>query len=45
MKTVLISLMTILQSLNIKRFMMMLFSLNDDEKNTAVESNNTFIVI
>jgi len=41
----LMSLMTILQSLNIKRSVMMLFSLNNDEKNTAVKNNNIFIVI
>ncbi len=44
-KTVSMSLMIILQSLNIKRSVMMLFSLNDDEKNTAVENNNLFIII
>ncbi len=39
------SLMIILQSLNIKRSVMMLFSLNNDEKNTAVKSDDTFTVI
>ncbi len=39
------SLMTILQSLSIKRFMMMLFSLNNDEKNAAVKNDDTFTVI
>jgi len=28
-----------------KRSVMMLFSLNDDEKNAAVKNNNTFTVI
>jgi len=45
MKTVLISLMTILQSLNVKRSMMMLFSLNDNEKNTIIENDDAFTVI
>ncbi len=41
------SLMTILQSLDMKRSVMMLFSLNNDEKNTAIKNNNnnTFTVI
>jgi len=37
--------MIILQSLNIKRSVMMLFSLNDDEKNIIIKSNDTFIII
>jgi len=45
MKTVLMSFITILQSLNIKRSVMMLFSLNNDEKNAAIKNNNTFAVI
>jgi len=40
-----VSLMTILQSLNIKRSVMMSFSSNNDEKNAAIKNNNTFIVI
>jgi len=28
-----------------KRFVMMLFSLNDDEKNAAVENDDIFIII
>ena len=39
------SLMTILQLLNMKRFVMMLFSLNNDEKNTTIKNNDAFIVI
>ncbi len=39
------SLMTILQSLNMKRSVMMLFSLNNDEKNTAVKNDDTFTII
>ena len=39
------SLMTILQSLNIKRSVMMLFSLNDDEKNAAIKNDNIFTII
>jgi len=39
------SLMTILQSSDIKRSVMMLFSSNDDEKNAAVKSDSTFTVI
>jgi len=39
------SLMTILQSLNIKRSVMMLFSLNNDEKNVAIKNDSTFAVI
>ncbi len=39
------SLMTILQSLNIKRSVMILFSLKDDEKNAVVKNNDVFIVI
>jgi hypothetical protein len=45
MKTVLMSLIIILQSSDMKRSVMMLFSLNDDEKNTAVKSDDTFTVI
>ena len=45
MKTVSVSLMTILQSLNIKKFVMMLLSLNDDEKNAAVKNDSAFTVI
>jgi len=45
MKTVSMSLIIILQSLNVKRSVMMLFSLNDDEKNTAVKNDNIFTVI
>ena len=39
------SLMTILQSLNVKRSVMMLFSLNDDEKNAAIKNDDIFIII
>jgi len=45
MRTVSVSLMTILQLLNIKRSVMMLFSLNNDEKNATVKNNNAFTVI
>jgi len=45
MRTVSMSLMTILQLLSIKRFMMMFFSLNNDEKNTAVKNDDAFTVI
>ncbi len=45
MKTVSMSLIIILQSLNVKRSVMMLFSLNDDEKNTAVKNDDIFTVI
>ncbi len=45
MRTVSVSLMTILQSLNMKRFIMMFFSLNDDEKNAAVKNDSVFTVI
>jgi len=40
-----VSLMTILQLLNIKRSVMMLFSSNNDEKNAAVKNNSIFTVI
>ncbi len=39
------SLITILQLSDIKRSVMMLFSSNDDEKNTAIKNNDTFTVI
>ncbi len=39
------SLITILQSLNMKRSMMMFFSLNNDEKNTTIKNNNIFTII
>ena len=39
------SLMTILQSLNMKKSVMMFFSLNDDEKNTAIENDSVSTVI
>ena len=39
------SLMTILQSLDMKRSVMMLFSLNNDEKNTAIKNDSTFTII
>jgi len=45
MRTVLVSLMTILQSLNVKRSVMMLFFSNNDEKNAAIENNDAFTVI
>ncbi len=45
MRTVSVSLMTILQSSDMKRSVMMLLSLNNDEKNAAVESNDAFAVI
>jgi len=45
MKTVSMSLMTILQSLDVKRSVMMFFSLNDDEKNAVIENDSVFIVI
>jgi len=45
MKAVSISLMTILQSSDIKRSVMMLFSLNDDEKNAAIENDSISTVI
>ena len=45
MRTVLMNLMTILHLLNVKRFMMMLFSLNNDEKNTVIKNNDIFTVI
>jgi len=40
-----VSLMTILQSLNVKRSVMMLFSSNDDEKNTTIKNDNVSAVI
>ncbi len=45
MRTVSVSLMTILQSLNVKRSVMMLFSSNNDEKNAAVKNDDAFTVI
>jgi len=39
------SLMTILQSLNVKRSVVMLFFSNNDEKNTVIKSDSTFTVI
>jgi len=45
MRTVSVSLMTILQSLNMKRSVMMLLSLNDDEKNAAIENDDVSAVI
>jgi hypothetical protein len=45
MRTVSVSLMTILQSLNMKRSVMMLFSSNDDEKNAAIENDDVSAVI
>ncbi len=45
MKTVLISLMIILQSLNMKRSVMMFLSLNNNEKNAAIKNDNVFTVI
>ena len=39
------SLMTILQSLDVKRSVIMLFSLNDNEKNTIIKNDSTFTVI
>ncbi len=45
MRTVLMSLMTILQSLNVKRSVVMLFFSNNDEKNTVIKSDSTFTVI
>jgi len=45
MRTVSMSLITILQSLNIKRSVMMLFFLNDDEKNTAIKDDDAFTII
>ncbi len=45
MKTMSVNLITILQSLSIKRSVMMLFSLNNDEKNAAIKNNDVFIVI
>jgi len=45
MRIVSVSLMTILQSLNMKKSVMMFFSLNDDEKNAAVKNDDTFTVI
>ncbi len=39
------SLITILQSLNMKRSVMMLFFLNNDEKNIAVKNDDAFTVI
>jgi len=40
-----VSLMTILQSLSMKRSVMMLLSLNDNEKNAAIENNDVSTVI
>jgi len=37
--------MTILQSSDIKRSVMMLLSLDDDEKNIAVKNDDAFTVI
>jgi len=37
--------MTIVQLLNVKRFIMMLFSLNNDEKNAAIEDDSISAVI
>ena len=39
------SLITILQSSDMKRSVMMLFSSNNDEKNAAIKNDDTFIVI
>jgi len=39
------NLITILQSLNIKRSVMMLFSLNNDEKNIIIKNDDVFTVI
>ncbi len=39
------SLMTILQSLSIKRSVMMLLSSNDNEKNATIENNDVSTVI
>jgi len=40
-----VSLMTILQSSGMKRSVMMLLSLNNDEKNAAIENDSTSTVI
>jgi len=40
-----VSLMTILQSLSIKRSVMMLLSSNDNEKNATIENNDVSTVI
>jgi len=40
-----VSLITILQSSDMKRSVMMLLSLNNDEKNATVKSNDAFAVI
>jgi len=39
------NLMTILQSLNMKRSVMMLLSSNNDKKNAVIKNDNTFTVI
>jgi len=45
MRTVSVSLMIILQSLNMKRSVMMLFFSNNDEKNATIKSDDMFTVI
>ncbi len=45
MKIVLMSLMIILQLLSVKRSVIMLFSLNNDEKNAVIKNNDIFTVI
>ena len=45
MRTISVSLMTILQSLSIKRSVMMLLSSNDNEKNATIENNDVSTVI
>ncbi len=45
MKIVLMSLMIILQLLSVKRSVIMLFSLNNDEKNAVIKNNDVFTVI
>ncbi len=45
MRAVLVNLIIILQSLNIKRSVMMLLSLNNDEKNAVIKNDDAFTVI
>ncbi len=45
MRAVSVNLIIILQSLNIKRSVMMLLSLNNDEKNAVIKNDDAFTVI
>ncbi len=45
MRAVSVNLIIILQSLNIKRSVMMLLSLNNDKKNAVIKNDDAFTVI